>query len=994
MSYLNLDGAPGGDSQSGSFPQSQSFSPVNEMMGGVGAINNNAVKPSPSAMIQPPEDIVNTSDPQSIMQQKFSTSSSIPQSRQPASSPAQFQQRFNAMGLPATNKQQQQAHQRRMMEQQQQQAHQRRVMEQQMQQQGSLKRAQQEMLQQQMLQYHHQQQQQKQGGPPQTAAQTAKPQDMYRRQRQQSISAPSTASSPAIGGFFPNQPPQASPYVPNKAPAKPPNPPPNAQVELFVGCLQDFMRRRGTPITQNPVVGGKRIHLFFLYILVSKLGGSASVSRNNQWNFVAQKFGLDNGAGPQLSSVYAQCLALFEQYASSPEGQRDLYTRKMNLQAQAQLASNSSQPSPQIPASATSPPSRTGMEQRSSPRPFAVPYSSGFPPGRPNQASSSSRHGSQNSPVVPTPAPPAARIPSRNAQQSPPATQHSPVVEPRSPTCKNYVPHQKVLERYAGIDLDALNNMGEHIDASKPVFLFVPELGNIDVHALTLSIASGITGEVNSALNTLLAVSADSNVEFSLTNCPELLDELSQRGAVVLDELCLSKHEKSVLVENLKESTVSDIDLIFQSYVTGQDEEDITFTVDSFTGDAINGHSENIYPVAATESKQEFQDTMPDRFEMPSYMSLLRSFKDEVEQPFSNVHTKSSMDHDVMLVEQLHMISMIIRNLSFSPQNATVLATNEFHKTFVFKLLYTLTTSPQIFKFERKKLILIKDCAVVLSNISHLMHLRNTRDALLAVLLCVSLGEVDDCNLHDSQSLNIPPFEMNTHRYQQFGIDIFAKLIVREVPNKQLMIAVLRGNFHMDMSAPMSDFDIKTSRLFDLNCNGNKRTHLLQKSFRFLLSPLPLKSLLNGSNLFDEKLPITFQSLLALNVILEQICYEMDENLCVEWLSSLESIGFNLWKLSVLLTMLSLKMSGDAALCHTLILLSERSLGVLNHLIAGALDFNSKANGDLSQLISLPKLFPHDESLLIILTNFHIDPRISKQAVRLIQNLHQLGKAV
>lgn len=91
------------------------------------------------------------------------------------------------------------------------------------------------------------------------------------------------------------------------------------QLELFMKTLQDFSRKKGIALPQNPLIDGQKIHLFFLYVLVSKMGGSVTVTRNNQWEFIASKFQLNVKSNPsyarEIANFYNQYLFQFEQFA-------------------------------------------------------------------------------------------------------------------------------------------------------------------------------------------------------------------------------------------------------------------------------------------------------------------------------------------------------------------------------------------------------------------------------------------------------------------------------------------------------------------------------------------------------------------------------------------------------------------------------------------------------------------------------------------------------
>lgn len=154
----------------------------------------------------------------------------------------------------------------------------------------------------------------------------------------------------------------------------------------------------------------------------------------------------------------------------------------------------------------------------------------------------------------------------------------------------NYVPHQRLLDTVAGYQMDKLLQVGEQLEQAKPLFLFAPELGSVDLHALTMSLSSGILSEINTALDVLLVVSADHSLLLNLSECPDLLDALSDVGLDVLNEVILGKKPSKVQPMNYDDTTLYHsndvIEEIFSKY-SGEKNNDVQIVVDSFTSEPI-----------------------------------------------------------------------------------------------------------------------------------------------------------------------------------------------------------------------------------------------------------------------------------------------------------------------------------------------------------------------------------------------------------------------
>ena len=143
------------------------------------------------------------------------------------------------------------------------------------------------------------------------------------------------------------------------------------------------------------------------------------------------------------------------------------------------------------------------------------------------------------------------------------------------------------------------SELGEMIHNVKPIFLFAPEFGVININALAMELQSTNNSEINTALNSLLVVSSDNTLSIPLHKCTELLDNLCILACQLLNKLHLKNYSRItgkyadfevnewVKTPN-KHLTDSDnqIDQIFEQmknkYESNQSEH--TVKVDSLTG--------------------------------------------------------------------------------------------------------------------------------------------------------------------------------------------------------------------------------------------------------------------------------------------------------------------------------------------------------------------------------------------------------------------------
>ncbi|KAE8352583.1 hypothetical protein BDV28DRAFT_134861 [Aspergillus coremiiformis] len=357
--------------------------------------------------------------------------------------------------------------------------------------------------------------------------------------------------------------------------SKPPNP------EGFMRSLQKFMMSRNLPLDPNPIVCGRPVNLVQLYATVMKLGGSKKINATNMWPVIAQQLQYPPMQFPmavqEIRDHYQRNLAAYEQAFLSTQ--------------QKQFAEQMQQNS--LPRQPTDP---SGMQFQSS----TVKQNQSF------DASQQLRHPSpSNAPVnnmqgnVPngfaTPTP--VKAPNKqqqhqhrlsvSRQSQPPATPHDPTgqLSGQSPAPSAKGPGSvsgKVSEQfdqnpdqplkhpiedpfkpmvlpesnlYGPVAVDEIYQLSEDISRLKPNVPAFSELGVIDIHALTMSIKSGIHAEMRLALDTLATLSCESAIQISLDNCEDLVDSLiecaeeqaeylAEHAAEVSDVMLLPSYEE------------------------------------------------------------------------------------------------------------------------------------------------------------------------------------------------------------------------------------------------------------------------------------------------------------------------------------------------------------------------------------------------------------------------------------------------------------------
>lgn len=454
----------------------------------------------------------------------------------------------------------------------------------------------------------------------------------------------------------------------------------------------------------------------------------------------------------------------------------------------------------------------------------------------------------------------------------------------------------------------------------------------------------------------------------------------------------------------------SKIDDVFNRYVNNKDEknDNLEIAVDSFTGEEIdsikddklytgtnyNEIDEIISKDDSISSTQLMDNTSNSdveiseegkevtSFDFPSYLDMLTAIRLETEHPFSKIHTRSAEDANILLIDQLTTISMILRNISFLENNVSIMANNDFLKEFLFKLILAIGSNSEKFLFSRRKLGFLKDCLMIFMNIVHFMELRSVTDAFAAIVLVLSFGS--DYNNNNDTSL-FSDFNPQIHKYQHHAIDVLAKLLVRDPPNRSLIRSLVTGNFE-SLSVTETE-NIKN--LISLYL-GKDVPHyqFFTKIFKSIISVIPVNGI--GSTILQESDAVISQSLLSAILISEMLDMEsIDINLPLIWLSSSECIGSGFIRLGLVLASLSAKPESN----QSVKLMSARCFELLNILIKKATEFIelNKDTQDFNDLKKTKLFLPSDSVLGAMLTS--IDSSILNQILIFSSSLRKINSS-
>ncbi|CAL3971793.1 unnamed protein product [Diplocarpon coronariae] len=387
-----------------------------------------------------------------------------------------------------------------------------------------------------------------------------------------------------FAGMRPQQPQQ-----PHHPPPLPPQSRGGPNPESFMKSLVSFMQQKQLPLDINPVVGDRQITLITLYMTVVKLGGHKKVSQANGWNQVAQAMQFYEAQHPnaaqQLRAHYERNLSLFEEAWAVNQQRHRAAMMQQNPNLAQQMSPtkpgnpHSMQPSPnflqqpqmqqhhlQHPRDVQSTPAKHPHHaQQPSINGFATPQQ---PQGPHPMAHPSHSHNSLSRSVDVTPPRSGSAFAMLSPVQGtmtgsvlarPSDARHESIPPILTPvTLPDMLqPKTRVVDSYGGYELLPLANLGDALRTVRPDFPQVDELGamgTVDIHALTMSLQSGIHSEVRLALDTLTALTM-SNARLDMRQCEDLvetmidcaevqIDLLAENAAEVSDVMLISSYEE------------------------------------------------------------------------------------------------------------------------------------------------------------------------------------------------------------------------------------------------------------------------------------------------------------------------------------------------------------------------------------------------------------------------------------------------------------------
>lgn len=365
--------------------------------------------------------------------------------------------------------------------------------------------------------------------------------------------------------------------------------------EQFVRSVAPWMQMRGLPFNPHPTAAGRPVNLMQLFTVVMKFGGSKAVAARSQWPMVAQHLQVPPAqlmmAAEEIRSYWQTNMLHYESsYVQNQQHRQRAMQEQARMQRPPQNGDISVAQDPYSPlkqmnahvqeaqqahTSASHTPNQNGHQipsKRSSHQQtdLRAPQLNGYmTPSHglldARHASIHSRQGSQlpnasySSPSQPEMIQIEATKVVKKTKQKSQGEDEYPVratsrTENYSPA-KDSFAGESTLERHGGIHVANIKKLGDQLASFRPTFPLYKELGLIDIRALTLSLKSGIRGEVRLALDTLCVLSLEMDLDLSqcddlvnaLTECAEdQIELLAENTVEVSDAMLINSYEDNI----------------------------------------------------------------------------------------------------------------------------------------------------------------------------------------------------------------------------------------------------------------------------------------------------------------------------------------------------------------------------------------------------------------------------------------------------------------
>ena len=302
------------------------------------------------------------------------------------------------------------------------------------------------------------------------------------------------------------------------------------------------------------------------------------------------------------------------------------------------------------------------------------------------------------------------------------------------------------------------------MDSLRPSVPQFQDLGAVDIHALTMSLRSGLPGELCNALDTLTVLLNDTRIILSLNDCWDLLDallEIAEDDCEILEQGFRTKRRRVSCSPTREKKALLDFDHYHDLMRSCQ------------------GFSEDLDELIQGEEKDAVQ---------------LR-----------------------LSADRLLCVTALLRNFSFVEFNHEVLAGEDVIR-FLTRILRGLQSSKlrPFLVTRRNNLELARDIITLLSNVAHCIRLPDIDCAQVIYSFILSFAP-EDRTVLNPEALIFACYKPSRDAYLPPALDTLAKLLVVDHPNKEYFVTLLRATTDKPDGSQFSRGDVFLTKAFGMS---------------------------------------------------------------------------------------------------------------------------------------------------------------------------------
>jgi SWI/SNF chromatin-remodeling complex subunit SWI1 len=289
------------------------------------------------------------------------------------------------------------------------------------------------------------------------------------------------------------------------------------------------------------------------------------------------------------------------------------------------------------------------------------------------------------------------------------------------------------------------------------------------------------------------------------------------------------------------------------------------------------------------------------------------------------------------------------------------------------------------------RLDIIKALLTIFANIAHLLVLESSKDAFVLILFVLSFAPSESPYSKDGE-LFFSEYVPSIHRYLPNAIDILAKILPRDPPNKDVLKSVLLGT--------CDDPDYLTLLKRNLQDRKPRPYEYLTQVFGLAISTFPHTDFRVVPRGLELRRPLLHQSLLAAEILVEMIPeYKPDQpsdlnprdslyggqlsdlevhncNIALHWLEASDGFGAVLLRAACTLGAISVPQVPGRVEENPFARITQRSISILRHLGKKSIDRQRSVEGNTALP---PGVLPKIEALLGAMLAMDMDKMVVRQ---------------